>query len=69
MTEPAPFEDIDVTEVTQTRRIPVWKHRTKSGRTRALDHVTEGRINVVISPSARVDYATIDVLIASFCCA
>ena len=44
MIEPAPFEDIDLTEVTQTRRIPVWKHRAKSWRTRVPDHVTDGRI-------------------------
>ena len=69
MTEPVPLEDMDLKEMTLTRRIPVWKPRTKSGRTRALAHVTEGRINVVTFPSARVDYATIDVLIASFCCA
>ena len=69
MTEPAPFEDIDLTEVTQTRRIPVWKHRAKSWRTRVPDHVTDGRIKGAIPPSARADYATFDVFIASLCCA
>ena len=69
MIEPAPFEDIDLTEVTQTRRIPVWKHRAKSWRTRVPDHVTDGRIKGATLPSARADYATIDVSIASLCCA
>ena len=65
MTEPVPYEDIDLTEVTQTRRIPVWKHRAKSWRTRALDHVTESFINGANFPSDSVDYDTIGVWIAS----
>ena len=68
MTEPAPFGDIDLTEVTLTRRIPVWKHRAKSWRTRVPDHVTDGRIKVATLPSARADYATFDVFIASLGC-
>ena len=69
MTEPAPFGDIDLTEVTLTRRIPVWKHRAKSWRTRVPDHVTDGRIKGATLPFARADYATIDVSIASLRCA
>ena len=62
MTEPTPFEDIDLTEVTQTRRIPVWKHRAKGWRTRALDHVTASLMNGATFPSDSVACDTIDVL-------
>ena len=63
MTEPVPLEDIDLTEVTLTRRLPGWKHRAKSWSTRARDHVTESLINGATFPSDRVHHDTIDVLI------
>ena len=44
MTEPVPLENMDLKVMTLTRRIPVWKHRAKSWRTRVPDHVTDGRI-------------------------
>ena len=63
LTEPVPLEDIDLTEVTLTRRIPVWKHRAKGWRTRTVDHATASLINGATFPSDRVHHDIIDVLI------
>ena len=63
MTEPVPLEDIDLTEVTLTRRIPVREHRAKGWRTRTVDHATESLINGATFPCDRVHHDTIDVLI------
>ena len=62
LTEPVPLEDIDLTEVTLTRRIPVWKHRAKGWRTRALDHFTASLMNGATLPFDSVACDTIDVL-------
>ena len=63
MTEPVPLEDIDLTGVTLTRRIPVREHRAKGWRTRTVDHATESLINGATFPSDRVHHDIIDVLI------
>ena len=63
MTEPVPLEDIDLTEVTLTRRIPVRKHRAKGWRTRTVDHATASLINGATFPSDRVHHDITDVLI------
>ena len=57
MTEPVPLEDIDLTEVTLTRRIPVREHRAKGWRTRTVDHATESLINGATFPFDRVHHA------------
>ena len=63
LTEPVPLEDMDLTVVTLTRRIPVREHRAKGWRTRTVDHATASLINGATFPSDRVHHDTIDVLI------
>ena len=54
MTEPVPLEDIDLTEVTLTRRIPVREHRAKGWKTRIADHTTASLLNGATFSSDRV---------------
>ena len=54
MTEPVPLEDIDLTEVTLTRRIPVREHRAKGWKTRIVDHTTASLLNGATFSSDRV---------------
>ena len=56
MTEPVPLEDIDLTEVTLTRRIPVREHRAKGWKTRIVDHATASLLNGATLSSDRVRY-------------
>ena len=63
MTEPVPLEDIDLKEVTLTRRIPVREHRAKGWRDRTVDRATEGFIKGANFPSDHIHHDSLDVLI------
>ena len=68
MTEPVPYEDIDLTEVTLTRCIPMREHGAKGCGTRTFDHATEGLINGAKVPSDHIHHDNIDVLICILYC-
>ena len=54
LSEPVPLEDMDLTGVTLTRRIPVRKHRAKGGKTLIVDHTTASLLNGATLSSDRV---------------
>ena len=55
--------DLDLDEVTLTRRLAVREERSKGWRTRAVDHFTESLVNPATHPVDRVKHDTIDVLV------
>ena len=56
LSEPVPLEDMDLTVVTPTRRIPVREHRAKGWKTRIVDHTTASLLNGATLSSDRVRY-------------
>ena len=54
LSEPVPLEDMDLTGVTLTRRIPVREHRAKGWKTRIVDHTTASLLNGATFSSDRV---------------
>ena len=60
---PFPVEEVDLSRINITRRIPVRELRSKGWRTRPVDHATESMINDATRPSDRVRHDNIDVLV------
>ena len=61
MTRPVLVDELNLDEVTLTRRLPVREERSKGWRTRIVDHATESLLNLSTYPQDKVSHDTVDV--------
>ena len=60
MNGPFPLEELDLSTINLTRRIPVRELRSKGWRTRPVDHATESMVNDATRPADRVQHDTVN---------